>query len=212
MESSSSAGEDTPLVSPLFRSSGPLRLSESGLKMSKEERQQLGSPRYTPLKTGEVLLNSIFDSAEGQVCITVNKLYTHFMNYVNTDMKVRISVDIAHLTDPTNKRPYQEFTTGIRKWKHCIEFSDEFAFALLDNFPGPYTLKLTLCTLPPHGIVSATGKATLSIFVGESKTKKSDAIGNDESTLTLTEDVMDTILLTFEPFVKVFITDCGAGR
>ncbi len=205
-EGCSSAGEDAPLLSPFLKGPGHVKFFEHGFKLSKEERQQLGSPRYTPLKNGEVLLGGIFDTAQGEICITINKLYTTFANYINTDIKLKISMEIANPTDPPYTSAYRQFSTGTRKWKNCIEFSDEFAFTLLENFLGPYVLKFTLCIMPPRGILAEVGKASLSIFVGESSAIISDVeTSNAGSTLILIEDIINSTTLIFQPLEKVFL-------
>ncbi len=131
--------------------------------MPKRDRQQhLGSPIYTPLKDGKILVNSIFDSNQNEVIVTVNKLHTQFMNYINcTHLKVRISLEFSQLRDTE-----LEFTP-VKKWKPCVEFSDQFAFTLLDNFHGPYELKLRLLMQLRYGTMSETGRVTLPVFIGK---------------------------------------------
>ncbi len=149
-------------------SSSYSNITENTLGLSKEEQKQLGSPKYTPLRVGRILLSTIYNAVQNQVSITVNKLHTYFMNYIDlVDVKVRISIQISQLGKPENESLHRKFITKIRKWKPCVEFSDQFTFTPMDNFNGPYKLKLTLSMMPPHGMISDTGLAALSLYVGD---------------------------------------------
>ncbi len=128
----------------------------------KDPQQQLGSQIYTPLKDGKILVNSIYNTTQKEVIVSVNKLHTIFMNYINcTHVKLRISLAFSQLRDT------EIDFTPVKKWKSCVEFSDQFAFTLSDNFHGPYELKLTLLMQLRYGTMNEIGRATLPIFIGK---------------------------------------------